>query len=76
MFEPSTAMGGQPLDDAAVVDLELLTKSELAKAFKVSGRQVEGLVKSGRLPKPIRLGSHPRWRRSELVTFLSQLKPE
>ena len=52
---------------------ELLTKSDVAKLIQVSGRQVELLVKAGRLPEPIRLGTHPRWRRGVLMAFLDSL---
>lgn len=51
----------------------LLTKSDLSKLLQVSGRQVENLVRNGRLPQPIRLGTHPRWRRAELMSFLDSL---
>lgn len=38
-----------------------LTKSELADHLRMSTRQVELLVKEGRLPRPVRLSGHPRW---------------
>lgn len=52
---------------------ELLTKADVAKLLQVSGRQVEILVKARRLPQPLRLSNHPRWRRSELMAFLDGL---
>ena len=52
---------------------ELLTKADVAKLLQVSGRQVEILVKARRLPQPLRLSTHPRWRRSELMAFLDGL---
>lgn len=53
--------------------LEFLTKKDLAAFIKVSNRQIENLVKAGRLPKPLRIGTHPRWRLSELLKFLDDL---
>ncbi len=53
---------------------ELLTKIDVAKMLQVSGRQVENLVRAGRLPQPVRLGAHPRWRRGELAAFLDGLQ--
>ena len=35
-----------------------------------STRQIELLVAAGKFPAPIRLGSHPRWRRSDLLNWL------
>ena len=61
---------------ATVESPELLTKSDLAKLIQCSGRQIELLVKAGRLPEPIRLGSHPRWRRGALMAFLDGLTAE
>ncbi len=55
---------------------ELLTKSDVGKVLQVSGRQVENLVRAGKLPQPIRLGAHPRWRRGELLAFLDGLPAE
>jgi predicted DNA-binding transcriptional regulator AlpA len=52
---------------------ELLTKTDVATICQVSGRQVENLVRLKKLPQPIRLGSHPRWPRAELMSFLDSL---
>ncbi len=64
------------MQDTRTPEPELLTKTDLSKLLQVSGRQIENLVKSSRLPKPIRLGTHPRWRRSELMEFLQNLGSE
>ena len=56
-----------------MVGPEFLKKTDVAELIQVSTRQVELLVKAGRLPEPIRLGTHPRWQRSELLTFLDSL---
>ena len=55
------------------ITAELLIKADVAKLLQVSGRQVEILVKARRLPQPLRLSNHPRWRRSELLAFLDGL---
>jgi len=51
----------------------LWKKRRLAQNLGVSTRQVEILVASGRLPKPIRLGVHPMWRVAEVRDWLSQV---
>ncbi len=49
---------------------ELNTKRETAIWAKCSQRQIELLVAAGKFPQPIRLGTHPRWRRSDLLNWL------
>ncbi len=51
----------------------LLTKTEVAEKLKVSTRQVELLVKAGKLPEPIRIGSHPRWLYSQICDLVNKL---
>jgi predicted DNA-binding transcriptional regulator AlpA len=48
----------------------LNTKKETAAWGVCSTRQIELLVDAGKFPAPIRLGSHPRWRRSDLLNWL------
>lgn len=49
----------------------LLLKKQVAQLLQCSERQVEILVKSGRIPQPIQLGPNsPRWRRPELLQAL------
>ena len=49
----------------------LMKKVEVAKLLGCSDRNVENLVKSGRIPRPLYLGTNsPRWRRSELLASL------
>lgn len=51
-----------------------VTKSELADHLRMSTRQVELLVKNGRLPSPIRLsGGHPRWILGDVLEWLRSL---
>jgi len=49
----------------------LLLKKQVAALLQCSERQVELLVKAGRIPQPIQLGRNsPRWRRCELLQSL------
>ena len=49
----------------------LLTKSNVASMLQVSLRQVEYLVRAGRIPAPVYIGERtPRWRRDELLTAI------
>lgn len=50
----------------------LLTKSDVAKLLQVTPRTIENLLRAGRLPQPMRLGSHPRWLQSHLTEWLRQ----
>ena len=52
---------------------ELLTRDEAAKMLNVSLRTFSGLVSAGKVPSPVRLSVHPRWRRSELLAWINQL---
>ena len=61
------------MENATLVP-ELMRKRDVAEFYLCSQRQVENLVKSGRLPKPFYLGENsPRWRRSELLKHLDGL---
>ena len=51
---------------------ELATKKEVAKWAKCSTRQIELLVNEGSFPVPVKLGSAPRWRRSDLLKWLDE----
>ena len=55
---------------------ELWTKTDVAKWLQVSTRQVEILVKAKRIPPPVRLALHPRWRRTELLAFINGMTPD
>jgi len=49
----------------------LLLKKQVAALLQCSERQVELLVKAGRIPAPVMLGPNsPRWRRQELLQCL------
>lgn len=49
---------------------ELLTVRELAKALKVSARQIWKLHSSGRLPAAVRLARSSRWRAADFSRFI------
>ena len=51
---------------------ELATKKEVAKWAACSTRQIELLVSKGAFPTPVRVGSSPRWRRSDLLKWLDE----
>lgn len=48
----------------------LLTKTELARHFRICERQVDNL--KGQLPEPIRLGSVPRWSRQGIADWIAK----
>jgi predicted DNA-binding transcriptional regulator AlpA len=48
----------------------LATKKQVAVWARCSTRHIELQVKAGVFPAPIRLGTHPRWRRSALLRWL------
>ena len=54
----------------------ILTKNQVAKLLQCSSRQVELLVKKGRLPNPVYLGDQsPRWKRSEIEAVFDTSRP-
>jgi len=50
----------------------LSTKKQTAAWAGTSTRNIELLVAAGRFPKPIRIGTRPRWRRSDLLSWLER----
>lgn len=50
----------------------LSTKKQVARWAGCSTRQVELQTQAGTFPAPIRLGTHPRWRRSDLLRWLDE----
>jgi predicted DNA-binding transcriptional regulator AlpA len=49
----------------------LLTKSDVAGLLQISTRQVENLVRAGRIPGPLYLSRQsPRWRLAEVLEAL------
>ena len=54
---------------------ELLTVGGLARALKISVRQVWKMLSRGDLPSPIKLGRSVRWRSSEIAGWLAAGAP-
>ena len=58
---------------APAAEPEVLTKSQLAAFLACSSRQIENLVKAGRLPRPLYLAERsPRWLRADLLQWLRE----
>ncbi len=54
----------------------LLSKTTVCKLLdNVTGRHIENLVKSGRMPGPVYLGRSPRWRLKELLEWIDSKCP-
>lgn len=52
----------------------LLKKKDLTIQFGCSSRQIELMVKAGKLPKPFYISdSSPRWRQSDIDAWLDKL---
>jgi len=49
----------------------LLTKSDLAGELRISVRQLETWISQGRVPKPLRISVHPRWRRIDIEQWIA-----
>ncbi len=54
----------------------LNNKRETASYCGCSTRQIELLVKKSAFPKPIRLGSHPRWTKKSIEKWESDQAAE
>lgn len=56
-------------------DALLMRKTDVAALLGCSVRQIENLVRSGRIPAPVYLGPQsPRWRRLELLETLGLVR--
>lgn len=53
----------------------VLTVATLAVLLDTSTRTIYRLDSSGMIPKPIRLGGRPRWRRDEIEAWISAGMP-
>jgi len=63
------------MSNATTVSDSLMKKKDVAEFFQCSVRQVELMVKAGKLPKPVYIGdSSPRWQRKTLVDWLDRLQ--
>ena len=62
-----------PNDQAAP---RLLSKTTVCKLLdNVTGRHIENLVNSGRMPGPVYLGRSPRWKLKELLEWIDSKCP-
>jgi predicted DNA-binding transcriptional regulator AlpA len=50
----------------------LLTAAEVGEVLRLKARSVRAMSRSGTLPPAIRIGRRLRWRRSEIVAFVSR----
>ncbi len=65
------------MSNATNVSDSLMKKKDVAEFFQCSVRQVELMVKAGKLPKPVYIGdASPRWQRKTLVDWLNRLQAE
>lgn len=56
---------------------EVWVKKDLAAWVRCSTRQVELMVKAGKLPQPFYIGdASPRWRRSDIESWIERLAKE
>lgn len=57
-------------------DDALLTSADVAEKYRVHKRNVAGLVKAGRIPKPVEgwTGGQHRWLRSEIVAHIRGMR--
>ena len=73
MFTPTNAADGRTVGPAPRpgVGAELLAVKAVATLLGgCSTRHVYRLADAGQMPRPIRLGTLVRWRRSELISWL------
>lgn len=50
---------------------QLVTRSEVSNAFKVSSRTVRNWEKEGKLPVACKVGKQPRYRKADVDKLLS-----
>ncbi len=66
-------MGTEQQTVAAVFSIQAtLTRRDLEAVFKVTGRTIDRLVASGKLPAPLRVGGSRRWRQGDIVEFMER----
>lgn len=65
---PTENRAGQemPLVESALLDV-----GQVASLLRCSQRHVYRLADAGRMPRPLKLGSLVRWRRDELLQWIS-----
>lgn len=71
-FNTQELLRGAVAKAAPVTEPEILNKAGVAALCLCSQRQIENLVRAGRLPQPHYLGCRsPRWIRSEVLQALT-----
>lgn len=71
LTETNTKRNGETMSNTQQLN-DLNTKKQVAEWARCSTRNIELQVKSNKFPKPIRLGSSPRWRRSDLEKWMNE----
>lgn len=65
------------MSETTLMPEPLMKKRDVAKFFQCSERQVELMVKAGKVPRPIYISdSSPRWRHSDLMAWLDRLQAD
>ena len=57
-------------------ELQLLSAADAAKMCRISRRSWFRLNSSGRVPSCVRVGGSPRWRRTDLESWISKNCPD
>ena len=71
LMKNATLIPNELSRNADVAELPALsTKKQVADWRQVSTRKVELDCNAGLFPQPVRCGTHPRWRRSDLLAWL------
>jgi excisionase family DNA binding protein len=65
-------MTASPIRLASAIEPALLDVRAVARMLDCSWRHIYRMADSGRLPRPIRLGSLVRWRKSDLDQWLPE----
>ena len=66
-----------PMSNSVQTPEPMMKKKDVAKFLQCSERQVELMVKAGRIPKPIYISdASPRWKRSAIDAWVVQLESE
>ena len=67
----------EPKSNSIQTPEPIMKKKDVAKFLQCSDRQVELLVKAGKLPKPFYISdASPRWLLSDLTAWLDQLRAQ
>lgn len=61
------------MDPQPLLNPEVLTLKQMAHRINCSEKQVRNLVKEGRVPEPVYIGSSPRWFAADADAYLHLL---